>query len=59
MLNIEKKVSVKMTKLEINEKQVLEPMNEIIKAKKTIKLVIKINIENVRDWYVGPVWKKI
>ena len=53
LLNVEKKVNIKMEKMELKESEVLEGMNDIIALKKKIKIVIMLILENVRNWHLG------
>jgi ATP-dependent RNA helicase DDX49/DBP8 len=53
LLNVEKKVNIKMEKMELKESEVLEGMNDIIALKKKIKIVRMLILENVRNWHLG------
>ena len=58
LLNVEKKVNIKMEKMELKESEVLEGMNDIIALKKKIKIVIMLILENVRNWHLGLIPEK-
>jgi ATP-dependent RNA helicase DDX49/DBP8 len=58
LLNVEKKVNIKMEKMELKESEVLEGMNDIIALKKKIKIVRMLILENVRNWHLGLIPEK-